>query len=120
MAVLGGVVWALLRFGVPVVLTEEEHPARPVVEALSWFAGIAGLLVAVAALVVAVRQRSRDNIEVGDEPSSASSAARTQTATGGGVVFTGDVTGGSGSGATTGVHIGGVEGPPDPPAPARP
>ncbi|MCP2249538.1 hypothetical protein [Lentzea aerocolonigenes] len=99
--VCGGAVWALLRFGVPVVLSDANHPARPALEALSWIAGIASLLVAVVALIVALRQ----------------SGSSTPTATHGGIVFTGNVTGGSGSGPTTGVH---VEHPPDPPSPARP
>jgi hypothetical protein len=43
----GGVVWAVLRFGVPVFLTDEHHPVRPPLEALSWIAGIGGLVVAV-------------------------------------------------------------------------
>lgn len=93
--------WALLRFGVPVFLSDADHPARPALEALSWIAGIASLLVAVVALIVALRQ----------------SGSSTPTATHGGIVFTGNVTGGSGSGPTTGVH---VEHPPDPPSPARP
>ncbi|MFE2756374.1 hypothetical protein ACFXGA_30685 [Actinosynnema sp. NPDC059335] len=45
--------WAVLRFGVPAFPTDEKHAARPVVEALSWLAGIAGLVVAVVALTVA-------------------------------------------------------------------
>lgn len=53
----GGVVWAVLRFGVPVFLTDENHPARPTLEALSWVAGIGGLAVALVALVVAMRQK---------------------------------------------------------------
>ncbi len=53
----GGLVWAVLRFGVPVFLTDENHPARPTLEALSWIAGIGGLAVAVVALVVAMRQK---------------------------------------------------------------
>jgi len=53
----GGAVWAVLRFGVPVFLTDENHPARPTLEALSWIAGIGGLAVAVVALVVAMRQK---------------------------------------------------------------
>ncbi|WP_158853173.1 hypothetical protein [Saccharothrix deserti] len=111
----GGVVWAVLRFGVPVFLADEAHSARPVLEALSWIAGIGGLVVAVVALAVASRQ-GRDRTaarEVAPPPAS-------QTATGGGVILTGGVTGGSGSGTTTGVHIGQIGGPPDPPVPTRP
>lgn len=107
--------WAVLRFGAPVVLTDESHPARPALEALSWLAGIGGLLVAVVALVVAVRQ-GRGRASDGDT----SERAVAQSAGGGGVVFSGNVTGGSGSGSTTGVHIGAVGTPPDPSAPARP
>lgn len=111
----GGVVWAVLRFGVPVFLTDEKHAARPALEALSWLAGIGGLVVAVVALVVALRQ-GRDHAS--DQGTSAPVA--TQSATGGGVAFHGNVTGGSGSGSTTGVRIGHVSGPPDPPVPAGP
>jgi hypothetical protein len=112
----GGAGWAVLRFGVPAFLTDEKHPARPVLEALSWIAGIAGLVVAVVALVVALRQE-RDRTDLRE----AVTPAASQTATGGGVIFTGNVTGGSGSGPTTGVHVGQVGGPPlDPPEPARP
>jgi hypothetical protein len=111
----GGVVWAVLRFGVPVFLADEAHTARPVLEALSWIAGIGGLVVAVVALVVALRQ-GRNRAAARE----AATSPAVQTAIGGGVVFTGDVTGGSGPGPTTGVHIGGVGGPPDPPVPTRP
>lgn len=108
---VGGSVWAVLRFGVPVFLTDETHSARPVLEALSWIAGIASMVAA----VVALRQvRGRIGAqEVVTSPVS-------QTATAGGVNFTGTVTGGSGSGVTTGVHIGQVGGPPDPPVPTGP
>lgn len=99
--VCGGAVWALLRFGVPVFLSDQNHPARPALEASSWIAGIASLLVAFVALIVALRQ----------------GGSGTPAVTHGGIVFTGNVTGGSGSGPTTGVH---VEHPPDPPSPARP
>ncbi|WP_175483087.1 hypothetical protein [Actinokineospora iranica] len=54
----GGVVWAVLWLGVPVFLTDEKHVVRPVLEALSWIAGIGGPLVAAAALAVASRQAS--------------------------------------------------------------
>lgn len=110
----GGVLWAGLQFGVPIFLTDEKHVARPVLEALSWFAGIGGLVVTVAALVVALRQGV-------DRPAAhaAVTPAASHTAVSGGVVFTGDVTGGSGSGPTTGVHIGRVGDPPDPSGPTR-
>ena len=114
-AVGGGVVWAALRFGVPVFLTDEQHPARPILEALSWIAGIGGLAVAVVALAVALRQRP-DSVD----PYPAANPPAPQTATAGGVVFTGTVTGGSGSGTTTGVHVEGIQTPPDPSAPTRP
>lgn len=107
--------WAVLRFGVPVFLTDETHAARPVLEALSWIAGIGGLVVAVVALVVALRQ-GRDRAATHEVVT----PATPQTATDGGVIFTGDVTGGSGPGSTTGVHIGRVGGPPDPPVPTGP
>ncbi|WP_367134434.1 hypothetical protein [Saccharothrix sp. HUAS TT1] len=107
----GGVVWAVLQFGVPVFLTDQTHWARPVLEALSWIAGIGGAVVAFVAL-----RQGRDRTAAREVAPPAAS----QTATGGGVVFTGDVTGGSGSGTTTGVHIGQVGGPPDPPLPTRP
>ncbi|GAA2996137.1 hypothetical protein [Actinokineospora diospyrosa] len=53
--VVGGATWAVVRFGVPVWLTNRDHPLRPVLEALSWVAGIAGLLVAIGALVASTR-----------------------------------------------------------------
>jgi hypothetical protein len=96
-------------------LTDEKHPARPVLEALSWLAGTGGLVVAVVALAVAVRQGG-GRTSGQDTPARAAS----QVATGGGVVFNGNVTGGSGSGATTGVRIDRVGVSPGPPAPARP
>jgi hypothetical protein len=110
----GGVVWAVLRFGVPVFLTDEHHPVRPPLEALSWIAGIGGLVVAVVALLVAARQ-GRDDTTV--RPVTSPSAP--QTASGGGVIFNGTVTGGSGAGVTTGVHVGQVGSLPDPPKPTR-
>lgn len=112
----GAAVWAVLRFGVPVFLTDEKHEARPVLEALSWIAGIAGLLVAVAALAVALRQGRRHRTAVQDAPTPTPAAP--QMATRGGVIFTGHVTGGSGP--TTGVHVGQVAAPPDPLVPTRP
>ena len=53
MVSVGGVAVGTLAW-----LEDERHPARPVVEALSWVAGIGGLVIAVVALVVAVRQGS--------------------------------------------------------------
>ncbi|MEU4446535.1 hypothetical protein AB0K14_21065 [Actinosynnema sp. NPDC050801] len=108
----GGGVWAVLHCGVPVLLTDEKHPVRPVLEALSWIAAVVGLMVALVAL-----RQGRDHTAAQDAP--ASSSATPQTATGGGVIFTGNVTGGSGSGPTTGVHIEQVGDEPDPPAPTR-
>lgn len=93
----GGVVWAVLRFGVPAFLTDEKHAARPALEALSWLAGIGGLVVAAVALAVALRQ-GRTHASDRDTPVS----AVTQAATGHGVVLTGNVTGNSGSGPTVG------------------
>lgn len=93
----GGAVWVVLRFGVPVVLTDEKHPVRPALEALSWIAGIGGLVVAAVALVVALRQGRRDHAGTGHTTSAA--APRTASAAG-------NVTG---SGAiTAGVVIGPV------------
>jgi len=77
----GGVVWAVLRFGVPVFLTDEHHPARPALEALSWIAGIGGLAVAVVALVVATRQKP-DSVTTHGMATSAAS----QTTSGGGAI----------------------------------
>jgi hypothetical protein len=113
--ICGGVLWATLRIGVPAFLTDEHHRARPVLEASSWIAGIAGLLVASVALAVAIRQ---GRVHRASEPAPGSPTS--QTATAGGVVFTGDVTGGSGSGSTTGVHIGQVGNSSDPQTPTRP
>ncbi len=109
-AAAGGVaVWAVLRFGVLRWLVDEGHPARPVVEGLSWIAGIGGLVVAVAALVVAVRQQR----PVGEAGGGGSGGA--QSASHGGVILNNGVRGGSGSGLTVGVQVN----PPDPPGPAR-
>jgi len=71
-----------------------------------------GLLVAVAALAVALRQGRRDHITAQETPTPTPAAP--QTATSGGVIFTGNVTGGSGSGLTTGVHVGRVDVPAGP------
>ncbi|MFJ7212653.1 OmpA family protein [Amycolatopsis sp. NPDC098790] len=49
MAIAGVCVGAAFRFGLLTWLAEDKHPARPVLEALSWIAGI-------GALVVALRQ----------------------------------------------------------------
>jgi hypothetical protein len=120
-AVGGVVVWSVLRFGLLAWLGDQSSSARPVVEGLSWVAGIGGLLVAVAALVVAVRQ---GRAPAADAPA-ASEPVASQTASNQGVIITGGVTGGSGSGPTVGVNFGRVgdarpEPPsPDPPSPAR-
>ncbi|MGX7829798.1 hypothetical protein ACTG9Q_32410 [Actinokineospora sp. 24-640] len=54
-AVAGVAMWALARFGLLDWVGDERHPARAAVEALSWVAGIGGLVVGMAALVVATR-----------------------------------------------------------------
>lgn len=113
--VAGAGVWALLRFGVPIWLTDKEHPARPVLEALSWLAGIGGLAVAVGALVMARRQSQSANHADASTPSTSMS----QTATYGSAIVHGNVTGGAGGGPTVGVNFGQVAGPPDPIGPTR-
>jgi hypothetical protein len=50
------VLWAVLRFGVLAWLSDKNHPVRPVVEALSWVAGVAGFVVALVALMLTRRQ----------------------------------------------------------------
>lgn len=116
MAVAAGAgVWALLRFGAPIWLTDKEHPVRPVLEALSWIAGIAGLVVAVGALMVARRQGQPAD----HAGASATSPSMSQTATHGSAVLHGNVTGGAGGGPTVGVNFGQVGGPPDPTEPTR-
>jgi len=50
------VLWAALRFGVLAWLSDKDHPVRPVVEASNWVAGVAGFVVALAALMLARRQ----------------------------------------------------------------
>jgi hypothetical protein len=97
-------------------LADKENTARPVLEALSWLAGIGGLVVGAAALVVAVRQGRRAPADAG---TAVPVGAGPVSASGGGVVLQGDVTGGSGSGSTTGVHIGQVGDAPDPSWPAQ-
>ncbi|MEV6827580.1 hypothetical protein [Amycolatopsis sp. NPDC051102] len=121
MAVAGGVaaggvvVWAVLRFGLLAWLGDKGSNARPVVEALSWLAGIGGLLVGVAALVIAVRQGRATAADA-----SAAEPVPSQSASNQGVIITGGVSGNSGSGPTVGVNFGQVGGaPPDPPPPAR-
>ncbi|WP_143264193.1 hypothetical protein [Amycolatopsis kentuckyensis] len=105
----------MLRFGLLAWLGDQGSGVRPAVEGLSWLAGIGGLLVAVAALVIAVRQgRAAADVPAAAEP------APSQTASNQGVVITGGVSGGSGSGPTVGVNFGQVGvAPPDPPSPAR-
>jgi hypothetical protein len=115
-AVGGVVVWAVLRFGLLAWLGDRSSSARPVVEGLSWLAGIGGLLVAVAALVVAVRQGRATTADV----PAAAKPVGSQTASHQGVIIAGGVSGGSGSGPTVGVNFGQVSGaPPDPQPPAR-
>ncbi|WP_143023051.1 hypothetical protein [Lentzea jiangxiensis] len=116
MAVVAGAgVWALLRFGAPIWLIDKEHPARPVLEALSWIAGIGGLVVAVVALVVARRQGRPADLAGASAPSPSVS----QTATDGSAIVHGNVMGGAGGGPTVGVNFGQVGGPPDPTGPTR-
>ena len=112
----GVVVWAVLRFGLLAWLGDKGSNVRQVVEGLSWVAGIGGLLVGVAALVIAVRQ---GRATAADAPAAAEPVA-SQSASNQGVNITGGVSGGSGSGPTVGVNFGQVSGvPPDPPPPAR-
>ncbi|MGY6658545.1 hypothetical protein ACXIZN_40950 [Amycolatopsis sp. TRM77291] len=49
--------WALWRVGALNWLWVETHPVRPVVEALSWVAGIVGLVFTAAALKISLGQR---------------------------------------------------------------
>lgn len=108
--------WAVLRFGLLAWLGDEESKARPVVEGLSWIAGIGGLLVGAAALVVAMRQ---GRTAATDVPAVAEPMV-SQTASHQGVIINGGVSGGSGSGPTVGVNLGQVGGAPlDPPSSAR-
>ncbi|RSN31348.1 hypothetical protein DMC61_14460 [Amycolatopsis sp. WAC 04169] len=109
------VVWAVLRFGLLAWLGDEGSRARPVVEGLSWVAGIGGVLAGVAALVVAVRQ---GRAAAADGPVVAEPVA-SQTASNQGVIISGGVSGGSGSGPTVGANFGQIGEPPDPPSPAR-
>ncbi|MFG1774597.1 hypothetical protein ACGFIX_33880 [Nocardia salmonicida] len=56
-SVAGGLmVWGALRFGVKQWLADADHPARPILEAVSWLGGIGGFLVAAIALIIAARQ----------------------------------------------------------------
>jgi hypothetical protein len=113
-AVVGTGVWAVLKFGVPAWLTDDKNPVRPVLEALSWIAGIGGLMIAIAALVVARRQASQaDNAQIGTNPPTS------QTAANSGVTLHGNVTGGAGGGPAIGVNFGHVAGMPDPTVPTR-
>jgi hypothetical protein len=50
------VLWVALRFGVLAWLSDKNNPVRPVVEALSWVAAVAGFVVALVALMLARRQ----------------------------------------------------------------
>ncbi|WP_216216904.1 hypothetical protein [Amycolatopsis aidingensis] len=61
-AVAGGGValWGAWQFGALNWLWEENHPIRPVVEALSWVAGLAGLIVTATAVIISLRQRQGD------------------------------------------------------------
>lgn len=61
MAAVGLALWGAWQFGALNWLWEENHPIRPVVEALSWVAGIAGLILGILALVVSLRQLRSDH-----------------------------------------------------------
>jgi len=61
MATVGLALWGAWQLGALNWLWEENHPIRPVVEALSWVAGIAGLILGVLALVVSLRQLRSDH-----------------------------------------------------------
>lgn len=102
-------VWALLRFGLLNWLSDDKHPARPVVEGLSWMAAVLGLLLAVAAFGLQLRVQNRS------EPAGSSG-------TGGGVHVEGGVHG-TGVGPTFGVVSGGQvnvgQSPSGPPRPTR-
>ncbi|MGV9364996.1 hypothetical protein [Amycolatopsis sp. NPDC003731] len=66
MAAVGVALWGAWQLGALNWLWEENHPARPVVEALSWVAGIVGLVLGMVALVVSLRQlRSHPPAEEG-------------------------------------------------------
>ncbi|ONI91973.1 hypothetical protein ALI144C_00355 [Actinosynnema sp. ALI-1.44] len=113
-------VWALLRFGVPVWLSDDKHPVRPVVEGLSWVAAVLGLLLAVAAFVLQLRSQNRsaaagpvavDAVQPDGQPVGNR-----------GVSIEGGVHGygpGATFGAVSGGHVNIGESPPDPPGPAR-
>ncbi|RLK58919.1 hypothetical protein [Actinokineospora cianjurensis] len=66
--VFGVAAWALVQFGVPGWLSDERHPLRPVLEAASWVAGLLGLAVSVAALVVSTRVGGRSGGPASGEP----------------------------------------------------
>jgi hypothetical protein len=63
----GIVLWATLRFGALAWLSDKDHPTRPVVEAMSWVAGVAGFVVALVALMLARRQ-ARDAADADAAP----------------------------------------------------
>ncbi|WP_410648051.1 hypothetical protein [Amycolatopsis sp. cmx-4-54] len=61
MAAVGLALWGAWQLGALNWLWEENHPYRPVVEALSWVAGIAGLILGAIALIVSLRQLQREH-----------------------------------------------------------
>ena len=112
-------IWATLRFGVLAWLPDGNHPARPLVEGLSWLAGIGAFPLAVITLIVQVR--STDRTDAGRSRVDTSQPAA-QSAGEGGVNLSGGVHG-HGAGPTFGVVSGGHvtvnHAPPDPPEPTR-
>lgn len=60
-AAVGLLLWGAWQLDALNWLWEENHPMRPVAEALSWVAGIGGLVVGVAALVVSLHQLRSDH-----------------------------------------------------------
>ncbi|WP_199750010.1 hypothetical protein [Amycolatopsis sp. WAC 04169] len=56
LAAVGLALWGAWQLGTLNWLWEENHPARPAVEASSWVAGIVGLIIGMVALVVSLRQ----------------------------------------------------------------
>lgn len=75
-AAVGLLLWGAWQLGALNWLWEETHPARPVVEALSWVAGIAGVILAVATLIVSLRPlRSEPGAEDGPAMRPSSNAA---------------------------------------------
>lgn len=61
MAAVGLALWGAWQLGALNWLWEENHPIRPMVEALSWLAGIAGLILGVITLIVSLRQLRSDH-----------------------------------------------------------